>query len=200
MLWPLEQRLMLMQCQQEDGVNDGDRMGGRDITFQAPCLIACQHVKSPTFISGTKFFVIYTFLELSVIKNLSILPYHLEILTHAMVTGGQVVTVFSAPDYPQFQVDEDRYRNKAAIAILGPPNYDAPTFKQFEAALPRPQVRLCFKSSVLAAVFGSNPLPVLNSGIISKTGGLPMIVCILLHRFSHIMTWWMAVIRMRSLP
>jgi hypothetical protein len=58
-------------------------------------------------------------------------------------TGGRLVTVFSAPDYPQFQAvgrDEDRTRNKAAVATLAGPAWDDPEFVQFEAALPRPEV------------------------------------------------------------
>jgi serine/threonine-protein phosphatase 5 len=57
--------------------------------------------------------------------------------------------VFSAPDYPQFQDAEEaeRYKNKAAVAVLEAPEYAAPTFLQFEAVLPRPKVgsaMLCF--------------------------------------------------------
>jgi hypothetical protein len=57
--------------------------------------------------------------------------------------GGQLLTVFSAPDYPQFQVggDEDRTRNKAAAVRLERPGWDEPSFVQWEAALPRPKVR-----------------------------------------------------------
>jgi hypothetical protein len=52
------------------------------------------------------------------------------------------VTVFSAPDYPQFQAvasDEERTRNKAAAVRLAAPSWDSATFVQWEAALPRPR-------------------------------------------------------------
>ena len=51
------------------------------------------------------------------------------------------MTVFSAPDYPQFQADgEERYNNKAAVAVLSHPGYDEPQFVQYSAVLPRPAV------------------------------------------------------------
>lgn len=52
-------------------------------------------------------------------------------------------TVFSAPDYPQFQADEDeRYNNVAAVAVLSSPSYDEPCFVQYTAVLPRPAVSI----------------------------------------------------------
>jgi serine/threonine-protein phosphatase 5 len=57
--------------------------------------------------------------------------------------GGKLVTLFSAPDYPQFIADgEDRYHNKAAVLHLTTPDYATPQVDSFEAVLPRPQVRL----------------------------------------------------------
>jgi serine/threonine-protein phosphatase 5 len=54
--------------------------------------------------------------------------------------AGRLMTVFSAPDYPQFLPDDaERYRNKAAVAILSAPDFATPVMKQFEAALPRPE-------------------------------------------------------------
>jgi hypothetical protein len=51
------------------------------------------------------------------------------------------VTLFSAPDYPQFIADgEDRYHNKAAVLHLTAPDYATPRVESFEAVLPRPQV------------------------------------------------------------
>ncbi len=51
------------------------------------------------------------------------------------------MTVFSAPDYPQFQADgEERYNNLAAVAVLSSPGYDEPRFVQYNAVLPRPAV------------------------------------------------------------
>ena len=49
------------------------------------------------------------------------------------------MTVFSAPDYPQFvPADAPRYNNLAAVAVLAAPDYDAPTMTQFAAVQPRP--------------------------------------------------------------
>ncbi|KAL4550811.1 hypothetical protein Ndes2526B_g08910 [Nannochloris sp. 'desiccata'] len=54
--------------------------------------------------------------------------------------AGRLLTIFSAPDYPQFMADGvDRYKNKAAVAVLSGPDYDTPVMKQYEAALPRPK-------------------------------------------------------------
>ncbi|KAK9839890.1 hypothetical protein WJX84_007689 [Apatococcus fuscideae] len=53
--------------------------------------------------------------------------------------SGKLYTVFSAPDYPQFQADEDeRYNNVASVAVLSSPSYDEPRFVQYSAVLPRP--------------------------------------------------------------
>lgn len=55
--------------------------------------------------------------------------------------AGRLMTVFSAPDYPQFVPESHaRYNNKAALAVLTAPDYAAPTFLQFEAVRPRPMV------------------------------------------------------------
>ncbi|KAM4084526.1 hypothetical protein ACB094_08G138900 [Castanea mollissima] len=56
-----------------------------------------------------------------------------------VVESGKLITVFSAPDYPQFQVGEERYKNKGAYVVLEPPNFDNPKFYSFEAVAPRPQ-------------------------------------------------------------
>ncbi|KAI8105664.1 hypothetical protein M9434_000246 [Picochlorum sp. BPE23] len=54
---------------------------------------------------------------------------------------GVLMTVFSAPDYPQFiNPDASRYKNKAAVFILKAPDYINPEIRQFEAVLPRPHV------------------------------------------------------------
>lgn len=51
------------------------------------------------------------------------------------------MTVFSAPDYPQFMMDSlPRYRNKGAVAVLSAPTFSEPNMVQYEAA-PRPKVR-----------------------------------------------------------
>ncbi|KAI5311151.1 hypothetical protein L3X38_045501 [Prunus dulcis] len=56
-----------------------------------------------------------------------------------IVESGKLITLFSAPDYPQFQGTEERYRNKGAYIILEPPNFDDPVFRSFEAITPRPK-------------------------------------------------------------
>lgn len=45
----------------------------------------------------------------------------------------------SAPDYPQFQPEDDtRYCNLAAVAVLKAPDWCTPEMLQYEAVLPRP--------------------------------------------------------------
>ncbi|KAG4939053.1 hypothetical protein GLYMA_16G114700v4 [Glycine max] len=56
-----------------------------------------------------------------------------------VVDSGKLVTVFSAPDYPQFQATQVRYNNKGAYVILEPPNFDNPIFHGFSAVTPRPK-------------------------------------------------------------
>lgn len=54
--------------------------------------------------------------------------------------SGTLMTVFSAPDYPQFvRPDVERYNNKAAVVVLTAPDYSSPNIKQYEAVLPRPK-------------------------------------------------------------
>lgn len=54
--------------------------------------------------------------------------------------SGRLMTVFSAPDYPQFIAEQaNRYQNKAAIAVLSSPNWSNPEMRQYEAVLPRPE-------------------------------------------------------------
>ncbi|KAL5707311.1 protein-serine/threonine phosphatase [Ranunculus cassubicifolius] len=55
------------------------------------------------------------------------------------VESGKLITIFSAPDYPQFQATEERYNNKGAYIVLEPPNFDIPNFHSFEAITPRPK-------------------------------------------------------------
>lgn len=54
------------------------------------------------------------------------------------VPAGMLMTVFSAPDYPQF-LEGERFYNKAAVAQLTAPDYATPSMLQFDAA-PRPEV------------------------------------------------------------
>ena len=54
--------------------------------------------------------------------------------------AGKLMTVFSAPDYPQFLPDiSPRYHNKGSIAVLKHPHYAIPVLRQFEAVQPRPK-------------------------------------------------------------
>lgn len=56
-----------------------------------------------------------------------------------VVDSGKLITLFSAPDYPQFQASNHRYNNKGAYIILEAPDFSSPTFYTFVAALPRPK-------------------------------------------------------------
>ncbi|KAJ4829956.1 Serine/threonine-protein phosphatase 7 [Turnera subulata] len=56
-----------------------------------------------------------------------------------VVESGKLITLFSAPDYPQFQATEERYKNKGAYIVLKPPDFDNPEFHSFEAVTPRPK-------------------------------------------------------------
>lgn len=55
------------------------------------------------------------------------------------------MTVFSAPDYPQFQPnDNDRFNNMGAVAVLrsSQGNYTQPELVEY-SAVPRPPVSVC---------------------------------------------------------
>ena len=54
--------------------------------------------------------------------------------------SGKLMTVFSAPDYPQhFPEDANRYHNKASVFVLrDDKGFSTPEVKQYEAVLPRP--------------------------------------------------------------
>ncbi|PKA47348.1 Serine/threonine-protein phosphatase 7 [Apostasia shenzhenica] len=56
------------------------------------------------------------------------------------VKSGKLITLFSAPDYPQFQATDERYNNRGAYIVLRPPDFATPEFHTFEAVQPRPQV------------------------------------------------------------
>ncbi|THU57427.1 hypothetical protein C4D60_Mb03t03420 [Musa balbisiana] len=56
------------------------------------------------------------------------------------VESGKLITLFSAPDYPQFQASKERYNNRGAYIVLQPPDFSTPFFHTFEAIKPRPQV------------------------------------------------------------
>lgn len=56
--------------------------------------------------------------------------------------AGKLMTVFSAPDYPQFIPEEaERYNNMAAVAVLTGPDWDTPYMRQYAAAHPRPEAK-----------------------------------------------------------
>lgn len=64
------------------------------------------------------------------------------------------MTVFSAPDYPQFiQAGDSRYENLGAVAILSAPDYCVPEMRTFSAVLPRPEVG----QSTICSVFVQVP-------------------------------------------
>lgn len=56
-----------------------------------------------------------------------------------VVESGKLITLFSAPDYPQFQATNDRYNNRAAYIVLHAPDFSTPKFHTFEAIKPRPK-------------------------------------------------------------
>lgn len=58
--------------------------------------------------------------------------------------SGNLVTVFSAPDYPQFQLAEERTQNSAAVLVLTAPDYATPEILQFSAVLPRPSAMVYY--------------------------------------------------------
>ena len=59
-----------------------------------------------------------------------------------ITSSGRLMTIFSAPDYPQFLPDDTpRFRNKAAVAVLTFPDYCTPKIRQFEAQIPRPEAQ-----------------------------------------------------------
>ncbi|KAG2243777.1 hypothetical protein Bca52824_094381 [Brassica carinata] len=51
------------------------------------------------------------------------------------VESGKLITIFSAPDYPQFQATEERYRNKGAYIILQAPDFSDPQFRVLKPLL-----------------------------------------------------------------
>ncbi|WCJ32881.1 serine/threonine phosphatase 7 [Euphorbia peplus] len=57
-----------------------------------------------------------------------------------VVESGKLITVFSAPDYPQFQATKERYKNKGAYITLKHPTFEEPQFHSFKAFSPRPEV------------------------------------------------------------
>ncbi|KAL7231164.1 hypothetical protein ACSBR2_009435 [Camellia fascicularis] len=60
-----------------------------------------------------------------------------------VVDSGKLITLFSAPDYQQFQATR-RHKNKGAYIVLEPPHFDSPVFHSFEAITPRPRANPYF--------------------------------------------------------
>jgi hypothetical protein len=58
-----------------------------------------------------------------------------------VVKAGKLITLFSAPDYPQFQATEERYNNKGAYIVLEAPDFSKPQFFEFDAIKPRPKAK-----------------------------------------------------------
>ncbi|KAL4428044.1 hypothetical protein ABPG75_002133 [Micractinium tetrahymenae] len=63
--------------------------------------------------------------------------------------AGKLMTVFSAPDYPQFMPDDaERYNNLAAVAVLTAPDWATPNMRQYAAAHPRPEAQPYYELTV----------------------------------------------------
>ncbi|KAL6765533.1 Metallo-dependent phosphatase-like protein [Haematococcus lacustris] len=66
--------------------------------------------------------------------------------------AGRVMTVFTAPDYPQFlPACQSRYNNLGAVAVLTGPTWHDPEFITFEAVRPRPKCTAYYDYDDLAA-------------------------------------------------
>ena len=70
---------------------------------------------------------------------------HTPVCACPVHVAGKLITLFSAPDYPQFQEEGGdgeggRYNNMGAVAVLSAPDYATPVYKTYEAVLPRPTV------------------------------------------------------------
>ncbi|CAN6245668.1 unnamed protein product [Urochloa humidicola] len=57
-----------------------------------------------------------------------------------VVKSEMLITLFSVPDYPQFQATENRYNNGGAYIVLSPPDFTDPEYHSFKAVKPRPEV------------------------------------------------------------
>ncbi|KAK9909268.1 hypothetical protein WJX75_009817 [Coccomyxa subellipsoidea] len=85
--------------------------------------------------------------------------------------AGCLMTVFSAPDYPQFQADgQERYRNLGAVAVLTGPSWDSPSFLQYEAVHPRPVVDATYEYNDVPGSDEEMELGVAGSDV-SSAGG-----------------------------
>lgn len=85
--------------------------------------------------------------------------------------SGKLMTVFSAPDYPQhLPEDADRYHNKAAVLVLrAETGYSTPEVRQFSAVLPRPVVTAYYDLGVPDSDEEIDHLPSTASGMTDTT-------------------------------
>ena len=86
--------------------------------------------------------------------------------------SGKLMTVFSAPDYPQHLPEEiDRFKNKASVFVLhADSDYSNPEVKQYEAVLPRPEVSPYYDLGVPDSDEEIDYLPPTASGMTDTTG------------------------------
>ncbi|KAL0660913.1 hypothetical protein Bca4012_097750 [Brassica carinata] len=59
-----------------------------------------------------------------------------------------LITLFSAPDHPQFQDTEERHNNKGAYIILQTPYCEEPEIHVFEAVSPRPKAEAYYRGLI----------------------------------------------------
>lgn len=80
---------------------------------------------------------------------------------------GRLMTVFSAPDYPQFVPEsQQRYNNLAAVAVLDPAtDYASPSFRQLEAVRPRFEAQPYYDLGVPDSDEELEPVPSEASGM-----------------------------------
>ena len=65
-----------------------------------------------------------------------------------VTSAGRLVTVFSAPDYPQFRCDDDeRIKNTASVLKLLPPTYSEYTVIEY-SAVARPHATCCYDNTL----------------------------------------------------
>jgi hypothetical protein len=89
-------------------------------------------------------------------------------LDHACESGN-LMTVFSAPDYPQFVHEPaQRYKNKAAVAVLSAPDWATATMVQYEA-VPRPPAEPYYDIMAPDSDEEMEPVPSDASGMTAMT-------------------------------
>jgi serine/threonine-protein phosphatase 5 len=104
-------------------------------------------------------------------ENRPEMPHMLEGYTIDHETeSGRLMTVFSAPDYPQHVPElRERYNNKASVLVLSAPDYTCPEVKQYEAVLPRPEVSPYYDLGVPDSDEEIELLPPTASGMTDQT-------------------------------